>query len=121
MIRCTIELLPFGDEARKRVIGCVEIANVGGSSEVGEYAVVLKKTPPFKGALKAAWKRGTLTSPVAHAEDEEAIVGGVGGHHRTRRGVYDLLYMALKSCGLEARCKGSFTHDDPRFTGARKE
>ena len=30
MIRCTIELLPGGDELRKKTIGLVEIANIGG-------------------------------------------------------------------------------------------
>lgn len=101
MLRCTIELLPHGDESRKRTLGLVEIANVGGTVEVGEYAVVLTKTAPFRGALKAAWKRGIVQK---QAEDEEIIAGRVEGHHRSKRGVYDLLYRALKSCGLEARC-----------------
>ena len=100
MLRCTIELLPGGDESRARTIGLVEIANVGGSFEVGEYAVALKKTPPFRGALKAAWKKGAFA---AEGEDEEIMAGRVEGHHRQRRGVYDLLYRALQSCGLQAR------------------
>lgn len=100
MLRCTIEILPGGDEARARTIGCVEIANVGGTQEIGNYAVVLKKTPPFPGALKAAWKKGTL---VVGRDDEEVIVGAVVGHHRQKRGPYDLLFRALKACGLEAR------------------
>lgn len=101
MIRVTIDLLPGGNEATKRTIGLVEISNdMTGTHEVGNYAVVLTKTPPFKGALKAAWKRGML-SP-GH-EDAEVMVGAVEGHHRTKRGVYDLLYRALKSCGLESR------------------
>lgn len=100
MLRCTIELLPGGDESRARVIGLVEITNTGGDLLVGNYTVVLTKTPPFSGALKAAWKRGKL---VLGHEDEEIIVAGVEGHHRTRRGSYDLLYRALKACGLEKR------------------
>lgn len=100
MLRCTIELVPGGDESRVRTIGCVEIANVGGTQEIGNYAVVLKKTPPFAGALRAAWKKGTLKP--GH-DDEEIIAGEVIGHHRTRRGSYDLLFRALKACGLEAR------------------
>ena len=99
MLRCTIELLPGGDESRARTIGVVEIANVGGTREVGNYSVVLKKTPPFTGALRAAWKRGLLNG----GEDDEAIVANVEGHHRTKRGSYDLLYRALRACGLEAR------------------
>ena len=109
MIRCTIELLPGGNEARARTIGLVEIANIGGTQDVGNYAVVLTKTPPFAGALKAAWRKGRLTkdgeevSGIMTGEDDEIIAGIVEGHHRTKRGVYDLLYRALKSCGLEGR------------------
>ena len=99
MIRCTIELLPGGDESRARTIGLVEIANIGGTDEFGNYAVVLKKCPPFRNALREAWRRGRYTS----GEDDEAIAGEVIGHHRTRRGVYDLLYRALKACDLDRR------------------
>lgn len=60
MIRCTIEILPGGNESRARTIGRVEIANVGSTEKVGNYAVVLTKTPPFAGALKAAWRKGAL-------------------------------------------------------------
>lgn len=100
MLRCTIEILPGGDESRARTIGLVEIANVGGNNEIGNYAVVLKKTPPFSGALKTAWRKGQMTPGYG---DEEIMVGEVIGHHRTRRGSYDLLYRALKACGLENR------------------
>jgi hypothetical protein len=100
VIRCTIDLLPGGDETRKRTIGCVEIANVGGDLVHGDYVVVLKKTPPFPGALRAAWRKGTLTPG---QDDEEIMVGKVEGHHRSRRGSYDLLYRALAACGLDKR------------------
>jgi hypothetical protein len=100
MLRCTIEILPGGDESKKRTIGCVEIANVGGTMEIGDYAVVLKKTPPFRGALKAAWRKGHLQPG---RDDEEIMTGAVIGHHRQKRGSYDLLYRALRVCGLEMR------------------
>jgi hypothetical protein len=100
MLRCTIEILPGGDETRARVIGCVEIANVGGDVKTGNYSVVLKKTPPFKGALREAWRKGTYKLGY---EDEEVIIQGVEGHPRSSRGSYDLLYRALKACGLESR------------------
>lgn len=109
MIRCTIDLLPGGDASRARTIGLVEIANIGGTEAIGSYAVVLTKTPPFSGALKAAWRRGRITAAgqvngVIEGEDADVIAGLVEGHHRTKRGVYDLLFRALKACGLEARC-----------------
>jgi hypothetical protein len=101
MIRCTIELLPGGDESQARTIGCVEIANIGGDlAGLCNYAVVLKKTPPFPGALRAAWRRGSL--PPA-ADDAEIITGSVEGFHRVQRGSYDLLYRALRACGLDRR------------------
>jgi hypothetical protein len=110
VIRCTIELLPGGDASRARTIGMLEIARVGLTDAVGDYAVVLTKTPPFTGALKAAWRRGRvsvdgdLVTGIATGEDDEVIAGFVAGHHRTKRGVYDLMYRALKACGMEARC-----------------
>lgn len=99
MLRCTIEIVPFGDESRKRVLGLIEIANdATGTAENGNYRVVLKKTPPFSGALKETWKRGML-----EGEDDEVIASRVEGHHRLQRGVYDLLYRALRSCGIDVR------------------
>lgn len=109
MLRCTIELLPGGDEKRARTIGLVEICNIGGTAERGNYAVALKKTPPFTGALKAAWKKGLIRSNtldvdgIAIHDDDEIMTGTVEGHHRTRRGSYDLLYRALRACGLDKR------------------
>lgn len=100
MLRCTIELLPAGDETRARTIGLVEIANVGGTDAVGNYVVVLKKVPPMIGALKSAWRKGRFQGA---GEDADIIAGRVEGHHRTRRGAYDLLFRALKACGLDAR------------------
>lgn len=110
MIRCRIELLPGGDERYARTIGLVEVTNVNGAEAVGNYAVVLTKTPPFTGALKAAWRKGLVSvdhgrvTGIAPFEDDDVIAAFVEGHHRTRRGVYDLLYRSLKACGLEARC-----------------
>lgn len=100
MIRATLEMIPGGNEARARTIGLVEIANVGGDRIHGDYVVVLKKTPPFRGALRAAWRRGRLP---AAPDDFEILSGRVEGFHRQRRGSYDLLYRALRACGLEDR------------------
>lgn len=52
MVRVTIEMLPGGDESRRRTIGLMEIANRGGNlNGYCDYSVVLKKSPPFDGAL----------------------------------------------------------------------
>lgn len=110
MIRVTFELLPGGYGSRARTIGIMEIANVTTRLDgTADYAVALKKTPPFAGALRAAWKRGRLTSDdsaingAMAGEDEALITALVEGHHRTRRGVYDLLFRALVACGLDRR------------------
>ncbi|MBZ9921807.1 hypothetical protein LB579_29380 [Mesorhizobium sp. BR1-1-7] len=110
MIRVTFDLLPGGNEQRVRTIGIMEIANVVTRPDgTADYAVAMKKTPPFSGALRDAWRKGRVTSNDAaingalSGEDEEMIVGLAEGHHRTRRGVYDLLFRAMKACGLEAR------------------
>lgn len=101
MLRCTIEMVPKGNEELAYPLGLIEIAlQEVDEKNQGAYKVVLKKCVPFKGALKHAWKTGTML--VGH-EDEEIIVGGVVGHHRTKRGAYDLLYRALVACGIRER------------------
>lgn len=97
MLRCTIELIPGGveDHPRRKTIGVVEIANVGGSHEVGSYKVVLKKTAPFSKASNATWRKALV---VGTTEDEEAVIGDVEGFECTRLGPYDLLFRALRAC-----------------------
>ena len=114
MLRITFDILPPGDESRARRVGRMELARIRTHDDgTADYAVVMAKTPPFAGALKAAWRKGRLRSGggrVAAAldgEDEEMIVALATGHHRTRRGVYDLLYRALVACGIAARNPGA--------------
>lgn len=110
MIRVTFDLLPGGSVARAQTIGVMEIANIETHLDgTADYAVVMKKTPPFDGALRLAWKRGKVScddravNAVYTSEDDELITALVTGHHRTRRGVYDLLFRAMKACGLDKR------------------
>lgn len=110
MIRVTFDLLPGGDETRSRTIGVMEIANIQTHLDgTADYAVAMKKTPPFSGALREAWKRGKVTfgdrclNRVVAGDDDEMLTALVEGHHRARRGVYDLLYRAMQACGLAAR------------------
>lgn len=119
MIRITFELLPGGDARRARTVGLMEIANLRTHANgLADYAVVLTKTPPFKGALKAAWRKGVLKSDedgviceVVGGEDSEAMIAHVTGHHRTRRGVYDLAFRALRALGMDERnCRWASTH-----------
>ena len=111
MIRVTFELLPGGSEARKRTIGLIEISNLRTlPNGTADYAVVMTKTPPFTGALKSAWRKGRISADddgvinqVTAGEDSEALVAYVTGHHRAKRGVYDLAFRALRACGLDLR------------------
>jgi hypothetical protein len=75
MLRVTIEILPSGDENRKRHLGTVEIANDGtGSAEVGNYSIRLAKF----GRPDQTWLQGKLN-----------------GFDRIKRGPYDLLLQCL--------------------------
>ncbi|MCB1462117.1 MAG: hypothetical protein KDJ90_06755 [Nitratireductor sp.] len=110
MIRVTFELLPGGDAEKARTIGLMEIANIKTLPDgTADYGVVLTRTPPFRGALRAAWRKGALrfddraVNGVVAGEDDETIIAQVSGHHRTRRGVYDLTFRALEACGLARR------------------
>jgi hypothetical protein len=74
MLRVTIELLPLGDETRKRTLGTIDIANDGtGTFERGNYMVRLGK---FGG--RGVWRRGAVTQ-----------------FPRRSMGPYDLLLRAL--------------------------
>lgn len=75
MIRVTIEVLPKGDENRKRHVGTIEIANDGtGDSTIGNYIIRLAKF----GSPRQTWLHGKLT-----------------GFNRVKRGPYDLLLQCL--------------------------
>lgn len=75
MLRVTIEMIPQGDESRKRHLGTLEIANDGtGDHQSGNYTVRLAKF----GRPNHDWMRGV-----------------VRGFDRVRRGPYDLLLQCL--------------------------
>lgn len=75
MLRVTIEVIPKGDESRRRHLGTLEIANDGtGNSETGNYAVRLAKF----GRPNQSWMRGA-----------------VRGFDRIKKGPYDLLLQCL--------------------------
>jgi len=91
MIVCHIEVWPFGDESKKRSVGRVEIGNVGGDEQRGDYQVKLFKSPAYtkSGAAedaKKVWKRGFVEN-----------------FPRLRLGPYDLLYRALRFSGIGVR------------------
>lgn len=95
MLRCTIEIVPYGKENCKQTVGLIEIANDGtGTKAKGNYVVVLKRTKPWSGALKQVWRSGKFQDDCG----EDVLTGKVEGHNRLNRGVYDLLYKALKVC-----------------------
>ena len=86
MVRVTIELVPFGIESRKRVMGIAEIGNdATGDRETGNYTFTLSK---FDG--KGIWKKGAVT-----------------GFPRIKLGPYDLLYRVLVAAGMDKRNRGT--------------
>lgn len=76
MLRVTVELLPGGDESRKKHMGTAEISLVETSEDAqeGSYSVMLSKW----GRPKQAWKRGRIES-----------------FPRKKFGPWDLLFWAL--------------------------
>lgn len=81
MIRITIEMVPKGDEHRAFVMAKGHIYNAGtGSWARGNYGANISKVAHFK-ALNGGgwWKQGKITD-----------------FPRTRLGVWDLLYRALR-------------------------
>ena len=51
MLRVTVELVPFGDEARKKKLGAMVIGNIGSSyyGNKHDYAVVYNEPSPLAG------------------------------------------------------------------------
>jgi hypothetical protein len=77
VLRVTIEMVPKGDESRKRVVAVGEIANnLGGGEESGNYD---------------AWF--SMFAPRTH---EVWKYGKVEGFPRQKRGHWDLLFRALR-------------------------
>jgi hypothetical protein len=79
MIMVNIEMWPGGDSARKRPIGSMTIANIGGSSERGDYRVRLMKSPEYA-KTAGVWKSGKVEG------------------FRRHFGPFDLLLQALVAC-----------------------
>lgn len=76
MIRITIELLPLGDESRKRHMGTAEIWNdATGTIAQGNYKYRLSKW----GRPNSIWRAGEI-----------------GGFPRKSLGVWDLFFRALR-------------------------
>jgi hypothetical protein len=75
MLRITIELVPYGDESKKEVIGIATIANdATGDQTTGNYKYHISKW----GKGNAMWKAGKLA-----------------GFPRKRLGPWDLLFRVL--------------------------
>lgn len=96
MLRITVQLVSARGPMYDRTLGVCEIANDGTTSEAtegekGSYNVKLSKFAP---KLKETWKRGR-----------------VEGFDRVKRGPWDLLYLALKSCGMDKRNRGAKNED----------
>jgi len=79
----------------------VQISGVG-SHQTSNYRVTLKKEAPWVGMLKKRWFTDQFQKFEGVYEDEEILAGKIEGFDR-KMGPYDLLYRALKACGLDRR------------------
>lgn len=52
MLRLTLEIVPFGQEACKRSLGTVEISNIGGTIKHGNYRVQSLLSLPTLGGMR---------------------------------------------------------------------
>lgn len=110
MIRVTFEIPPGGSADLARTIGVMEICNLKTHADgTADYGVAMKKCPPYRGALREAWRKGRVScneiaiNAVTAGDDESLLTAMTSGHHRTKRGVYDLLFRAMVACGLDKR------------------
>lgn len=78
MIVVKIEMWPHGDSTRPYDLGCIEIANCGGTRSLGTYNARLLKSASHGAKAAGVWKRGI-----------------VEGFPRLRLGAYDLLFRVL--------------------------
>lgn len=94
MIRVTVELLPHGSEARKRIIGTLEIANDStGTDSMGNYIGILhaEYTDPVG-------RRGRITQFMRRRQSVWSLIGAflkLWGH--TKHSASNMTTKDLKS------------------------
>jgi len=77
MLKVNIELWPYGDESKKKLIGTAIIGNDGsGTPSTGNYRAAISKRYPH---ISQIWKRARYM-----------------GFPRKKRNAWDLLYLILK-------------------------
>jgi len=80
MVVVRIELWPFGQQDKSRLLGVVKIANdLSGDKKYGNYVVDLSHAGKYLGKKKGVWKSGRVK------------------HHLRRLSPYHLVYKALKA------------------------
>jgi len=80
MVVVRIELWPFGQQDKSRLLGVVKIANdLSGDKKYGNYAVDLSHAGKYLDKKKGVWKSGRVE------------------HHLRRLSPYHLVYKALKA------------------------
>ena len=66
MLRITVELVPRGQETRKRTLGVMEVANVGGTSTRGEYDYLMTEEENLDLGISARSRRGVVRDYLRH-------------------------------------------------------
>lgn len=111
MLRVTVELLAKEDAADGQVLGVMDLAIVDGRPDgTADYAVYLKKKPPFENVLQQAKLKGLATyndrgrtAGMLESNNDEGISTIVTGPNRIKGGIFNLVFRALKACGAETQ------------------
>lgn len=106
MLRVTIEILPGGDVHSRKTIGSIDIANIFTyENDLADYAVAIKKTPPFGNAMfdayeayKIDYEKGYLRY-VEEYDGPDLTTGKVKKHNRIKESAYTLLRKSLQNLG----------------------
>jgi hypothetical protein len=97
MIRCTIELIPHGNEKYKESIGIIEIVNDGsGNFEYGNYMVFIRNQKPY-----TKISIDDLKKMMIKKEKIDGIILGKVKKFKRINNIYELLIKSLKSCGFK--------------------
>ncbi len=91
MIRVRIELLPFGDASKARLLQELLIANVGGTADAGNYSVALSHSTTIK--PEAGFPDHQRPTPAQTWKK-----GKVDAWSRKKKAPADLVMRALMSC-----------------------
>jgi hypothetical protein len=95
MLYIRIEIWPFGNRDKARVLGEATIANVGGDNNMANYEALISKFGGFKVKKNCAYpERDRVAFPLASSTWKKTEIENFP---RLKKGPWDLLYLVLYS------------------------